>query len=407
MSGWAGSLAARAASVGRGLDRSLALLAAIAFIAQTGVAVMLPLLPLYATQLGASPSVLGILTSAFAITNAAAQLAAGFLVERFGTRRLVPSGMSVYAAGNALIATATAAVPLIAWRSMAGFGAGISLVAERLYLSQVIDRARLAFANGLLSAAGSAGSVAGPVLGGFLAETDLRLPFVLVAVTSALAATAAWFLPRPRPGGPDTATPAAGNPTPRIDRRALAILLAANVGLLAGFGSFITTYGAFAEGVLLWSRREVGLVFALFGLGSIVLGPWLGHQADRRGRRLIAILSCVPVVLFVLALVAALPRPVIYISAVASGGGIAGFQAAWYALLVGATGGVRGGRAFGIVSAFSTLGIVIGATSAAALWEAVDIHLGVAVTAVVVVFAAVAMAVFREPRPDAPAPTLA
>src|SRR3546814_1415923 len=51
------------------------------------------------------------------------------------------------------------------FRSLAGAGSGVAQVAERLYLTQVADRARLAFANGILSAAGSAGSVAGPTIG--------------------------------------------------------------------------------------------------------------------------------------------------------------------------------------------------------------------------------------------------
>lgn len=394
MSGFVGSLANRASELGRGLDRSLALLAAIAFISQVGVAVMLPLLPLYATQLGASPHVLGLLTSSFAVTNAIGQLAAGFLAQRTGPRRLIPAGTGLYAAGNALIASATAAVPLIAWRSMAGLGAGLGLVSERLYVSQVVDRARLAFGNGLLSAAGSAGTVAGPVLGGFLADADLRLPFILVAVTSAVAATSALLLPRPTTSEPTAAERTATEAAGRIDRRSLAILLLAMIGLLAGFGAFITTYAPFADSALGWSRREVGIVFALFGLGSIVIGPWLGHQADRHGRRPVAIVSCLPVALFTIALVAGLPRPVVYVAAIAAGGGIAGFQAAWYALLVGVTGGVRGGRAFGTVSAVSTLGIVIGALTASTLWEAVDIRLGLLVATVAVGFAGLAMTAF-------------
>ena len=54
------------------------------FIVQVGVAVMLPLLPLYARSLGAAPLELGLLTSSFAITNAIGQLMAGFL--RSGSR---------------------------------------------------------------------------------------------------------------------------------------------------------------------------------------------------------------------------------------------------------------------------------------------------------------------------------
>lgn len=58
----------------RALDPALLLLAAMVFVVQVGVAVMLPLLPLYALSLGASPFVLGLLTSVFALTNAGGQL---------------------------------------------------------------------------------------------------------------------------------------------------------------------------------------------------------------------------------------------------------------------------------------------------------------------------------------------
>ena len=156
----------RLAELGRGLDRSLALLAAIAFVTQIGVAIMLPLLPLYAVELGASPIVLGLLTSVFALTNAGGQLLAGVLSDRTGPRRLVPAGMGLYAVSNILISTAVSALPLIIWRGLAGLGGGTSLVSERLYVKRVVDRSRLAFANGLLSAAGSAGQVAGPAIGG-------------------------------------------------------------------------------------------------------------------------------------------------------------------------------------------------------------------------------------------------
>jgi len=147
----------RLAGLAQGLDPSIALLAAIAFVTQTGVAIMLPLLPLYATQLGASPGVLGWMTSIFAITNAGGQLVSGYLADRVGPRRLIPTGAAIYAGCNILIASATSALPLLAWRGLAGLGGGITLVGERLYLRGVVDQARLAFANGLLSAAGSAG----------------------------------------------------------------------------------------------------------------------------------------------------------------------------------------------------------------------------------------------------------
>ncbi|HYU49284.1 MAG TPA: MFS transporter, partial [Candidatus Limnocylindria bacterium] len=364
------------------------------FITQLGMAVMLPLLPLYATQLGASPTVLGLLTAAFGVTNAIGQLTGGFLAERFPARRLVPTGIGVYAAANVLIATAAAAVPLVAFRALAGLGAGLNQVAERLYVTQVTASARRAFANGVLSAAGAAGQVLGPAIGGLLAAvSDLRVPFILVGFTSALATGAALFLPRPRRASvtatPDLAGAADGMPaltaadasdalsTAPLARRPLAILLVSNLALMSGFGAFITTYAPFATANLGWSKAEVGIVFSMFGLGSVALGPWLARRADRTGRRRMAIVGVIPVVAFTLALALALPRPVLYATAIVGGGGLTAFEASWFALLAGATDDGRRGRAFGFVTAVSNLGIVVGAMLAAQAWELVDIRLGV------------------------------
>ena len=378
----------RAIAAARALDRPLALLAAMAFITQVGVAVMLPLLPLYATQLGASPTVLGLMTAIFGVTNAAGQLAGGFLAERFPARRLVPGGIGVYATANVLIATATAAVPLIVFRALAGLGSGVNQVAERLYVTQVTASARRAFANGVLSASGAAGSVLGPAIGGLLAAvSDLRVPFILVGVTSALATGAALFLPRPAvrderahasPADATgaTADEAQASASAPLARRPLVVLLVSNFALMAGFGAFITTYAPLVTTQLGWSKVEVGVVFSMFGLGSVLLGPWLARRADRTGRRRMAVLGAIPILLFSLVLVAALPRPIIYFEAIVAGGGLTAFEASWFALLAAATDEGRRGRAFGFVTAVSNLGIVVGAIAASQAWELVDVRLG-------------------------------
>ena len=79
----------RVRRVAGAIDPALGVLAFIGFISQVGIAVMLPLLPLYATELGATPFVLGLLTSSFAVTNAVGQLGTGFLVDRWGSRRFI------------------------------------------------------------------------------------------------------------------------------------------------------------------------------------------------------------------------------------------------------------------------------------------------------------------------------
>jgi MFS family permease len=397
----------------------------MAFITQVGVSIMLPLLPLYATSLGATPTVLGLLTSSFAVLIAVGQLAGGYLVERVAPRRLVSLGIGTYAAANVLISTAGAALPLIAFRSIAGLGSGVNQVSERLYVAQAIDRARLAFANGVLSAAGSAGAVLGPTVGGLLVGvSDLRLPFLVVSATSTLAFIGSLFLPKPPKEGPAKVTeapdgaaasakaaPAVTPPsTPAVGRRfawsaatrILVILFLIQSSFQASFGAFITTYAVFTQERLGWATAEVGLVFSAFGLGSILLGPVLANLADRRGRRDVGILGAGLILLFPIVFFAEAPRPVLYLVSVISGAGVTALEASYFALLADATDGGRRGRAYGGISALSSLGIVVGATAASQIWDRTgDVGLGLLMTAGGLVLVVGFLLLYPRDRPEA------
>jgi MFS family permease len=385
----------RGARLATAIDPALALLAAIGFVSQVGIAVMLPLLPLYATELGAPPFVLGLLTSSFAVTNAVGQVGSGFLAERIGARRTLTGGVGLYASMNALIATAASAPWLLAWRSIAGFGGGAMIISERIYIAQIADPARRGFSNGVISAAQSAGSVAGPAVGSIAAAIGgLRAPFVLVALTSTIAFVGTLFLPSPAERR-QSAIVDADAEEPPIPVGQLATLLVANGALLASYGAFITTYAPLATTRLGWSILDVGIAFSFFGAGSIVLGPWLGHMADQYGRRRVAILAPLPLTAFGLGLFVGLPHAAILALAFLGGAGLTAFSAAWFALLAETAGERRLSRTFGIISAASSIGIVVGALAAAELWERVDITAGTLLAAVAPIVAGLAMVAFR------------
>ena len=361
----------------RSLPTPLLILAAMTFISSLGISMMLPLLPLYGLALGATPVELGLMTSAFAVANAMAQFATGFLNDRFGPRRFIAGGIATYGAANALIAGAPTATALIGFRAIAGFGAGANLVSARLYVAQVADRARLSFANSIISAASSAGNVAGPAIGGLLAAAfTLRAPFVAVAATSAVAFVAALWLPPTRITDVHEAGPA--ETTAFIDRSVL-VLLVSNFLLSAGFGGWITSYAPYATARLGWTTLEVGVLFTLFAIGDITLGPWIGRLADRTGRRRIAIAAGFPVALFGVALVGGFPRVLLYFTAYLAGAGLTAFFSSWYALLTIAVPAARRGRVFGVVSAIGNVGTVAGALGASAIWQSIDLGLALVV----------------------------
>ena len=191
---------------------------------------------------------------------------------------------------------------------------------------------------------------------------------------------------------------------PDHGRRRLLALFFAQLALNAGFGAFITTYAIFATTDLGWTTVDVGIVFSMFGIGSVVIGPWLARQADRTGRRRMAILGCIPVACFGLVFAAGAPHLLVYVTAIAGGGGLTGFEASWFALLAAETDDGRRGRIFGTMTALTNLGVVVGALGAAPSWDQLDIHAAVIMSALSAsCLAAVAMFAY-PPGTDSPDP---
>lgn len=379
----------------RDLRGALAILAGMSFISQVGIAMMLPLIPLYALELGASRAQLGYLTSAFSAANLVSQLGSGFLIDRIGSRPLIRAGIGAYAGANVLIATASNAVSVIAYRGVAGLGGGANLVADRVYLSQTAAPERLAFTNGVLSAAASSGQLIGPAIGGVLGQFyGLSAPFVVVAITSGLAFIGSLFLPVPPRRPAPTVAPGA------FLNRAIVVILVANLLLLTTYGGFITTFAAYATTQLGWQTFEVGFVFSFFALGSILLGPWLAGLADRTGRRRMAIIGAALIALFGVSFAAELPRPLLYAVAALSGAGIAVFTASTFALLTAASPEARRGRTFGFVNAFASLGVIVGAIGGTAIWDLLGLRMAILAVSGGAALAGVALLAFpREPVP--------
>jgi len=343
----------------------LGIVAAVSFVSSLGIGVMLPLLPLYAVSLGATPLQLGLMTGGFALMNTVGQLLAGLYMDRGGSLRLVRLGTGVYAAANALIATIHDASALIAFRGMAGLGAGADLIGSRVYLARVARAERMGFVNGVLGSAGSAGTVLGPAFGGtVVALFDLRAPFVIVALTSTLALIGLLTLRMPT----SEAVRMKADMQPVFNRPVITLLLA-NTLLATGFGGFMTTYAPFATQIRGWSTFEVGLLFTAAGAGAVAFGAGLGLLADKTGRRRLAIVATIPASLMGLGIVFDLAHPLLYALMFIAGAGMAGFTASWFALLNEAAPQGRKGRTIGVVSALSNVGTIAGALGASALWQ--------------------------------------
>jgi predicted MFS family arabinose efflux permease len=151
--------------------------------------------PNLVVEIGVDPSELGLLTSAYFITFAAAQLPLGVLLDRFGPRRIEAFLLLFAGLGAWVFAEAETLSGLVAGRALIGFGVSACLMAA--FKAYVIwyPREQLPSIYGYQMAAGGLGALAATApVEAALAITDWRGVFVALAVLTLVMAVLVYVV---------------------------------------------------------------------------------------------------------------------------------------------------------------------------------------------------------------------
>jgi EmrB/QacA subfamily drug resistance transporter len=120
------------------------------------------------------------------------------LSDRYGRRAMLLLGMSLFLAGSALAASAQDMTQLIAWRGLQGLGAGALEGLSFILVADLYAGRRNASLQGLLAGLMGLSFIAGPLVGGFLADhVGWRWAFLVnLPIGLAALAVVANVLPR-------------------------------------------------------------------------------------------------------------------------------------------------------------------------------------------------------------------
>ncbi len=135
-----------------------------AFVDTVGMAMIIPLLPYYATNLGANATAVGVLISTFAVAQLVSAPLWGRLSDRVGRRPAIIAGLLLSAVAYLVFAAADSLVLLLASRIIQGVGGGTIGVVQA-YATDLSPPESRTKTLGWLSATTSASAVLGPVLG--------------------------------------------------------------------------------------------------------------------------------------------------------------------------------------------------------------------------------------------------
>jgi MFS transporter, DHA1 family, multidrug resistance protein len=308
-----------------GLPREAAVLSAVSFTVALGYGIVAPGIPAFARQFGVSVAAAASVISAFALMRVAFALPAGRLADRFGSRRVMATGIAVVAVSSLLAGFSRSFGQLLVLRGVGGLGSAMFSVSAQALLLASVPGDQRGRASGLYNGGFLLGGITGPALGGVVAAWSLRAPFFLYAallvVPAVIAAVALG--PAARPVAPRAAV------RPRESLAVLAEALrnrayqaVAAVNLADGF-AILGVRGAiiplFVRDSLHRPATWTGIGFGVFAaLNAAALLP-AGRAADTLGRRPVMAAGCAFSAAGLLML-AVLPGPWTYLAALAVAG---------------------------------------------------------------------------------------
>lgn len=247
----------------------------------------IPVVPLFAKELGAEAVMVGLINSAFLLTCGICALPLGLLADRIGRRALINGGLLLSLTTALLLAISTSPLQLLVIYLF--FGLGLAAIGPTLmaYVADISPATHLGRSYGAYTLAIYSGMSLGPALGGLTTQAlGFRPLFVASAVLTGAVLLLAWaFLPNPDPRLAPAVPWESTSSWRRLLRHPPLIgCWTVTLGGCFGLGMFIT----FAP-LLLKERHlpvsQIGLVFGLQAAVNALSRIPLGRLSDRLTRR--------------------------------------------------------------------------------------------------------------------------
>jgi DHA1 family multidrug resistance protein-like MFS transporter len=279
------------------MQRALQALLVSIFVAMLGLGIVGPIMPLYAENLGATFTQIGLLSSAWSIARFIFSAPAGRLSDTVSRKKVIMGGLLAYAIVSLLYVIAWDFNSLLTFRFLHGIGSAATMPVAMAYAAELAPQGQEGKYMGTLNLAMFGGMGLGPLIGGSLTDMfSLEAPFyVMCGMTAFSLVLVLVFLPEAQSNIERT-----NKPRPSL-KKVLSnkVLLASFVfravnalgrGAIMGFLTiFMTT--AVAEGGMALSVTAAGWVLSIGQLSNAALQQPCGKLADRYNKNILIIVG--------------------------------------------------------------------------------------------------------------------
>jgi len=355
------------------------------FVSMLGFGLVMPLLPIYARDFGATGTQLGFLTASFAIARLITTFPGGWLADRAGRKKPVILGLLAYSAVMSLYGFSQDVNQLILLRGLQGLASGIVWpVISTMVVEMVLPRDR-SKAMGLHEMMHFLGMVIGPALGGVLAGVfTIAIPFLVCGVLAFFSSLIVALTVQETV----SAKQRTENPHPRTDSRistrneAISTLkkLTPYTSIFIGLciAQFILVFSnALMQPVLsVYANEEmgisevgVGMLFTVQGIVTLLATIPMGIVADEVGRKPMIVLGkIIHASAALLVIVSGSLWPLLLVMTM-RGFGRSMSNPSITAMFSGLVSTSKRGRGMGIFNLFRNVGLVVGSAVGGFLYE--------------------------------------
>ncbi|MEH7385016.1 MFS transporter [Bacillus sp. JJ1521] len=341
--------------------KALPILFAVMFLVYVGFGIIIPVIPFYAEDLGASPTELGLLMAVYSLMQFLFAPMWGRISDRIGRKPVMMIGIFGLAVSFFLMALSTDLWMLFAARIIGGFLSAANMPTVMAYAADITSEEDRGKGMGVIGASIGLGFIFGPAIGGIFSKTDLQMPFyiagtlslftfflVMLVLKESLSKEERHHTGRKRTGllkalnGPES------------------VLFFLSLFITLSLSGLEATFAYFAAEKAGLGTTELGYIFMIMGLaGAIVQGGLVGRLTKRFGEGFV-----IQIGIFVSALGFLLilftkdfPTAAIYLTIFGVGNGI--IRPAVSALLTKRS-KTGHGSVTGLLSSFDSLGRILG-----------------------------------------------
>ncbi|QED46260.1 MFS transporter [Cytobacillus dafuensis] len=166
--------------------RVLPILFLVMFLVMVGFGIIIPVLPFYAEEIGASPAQLGWLMAVYSLMQLIFAPIWGKVSDRIGRKPVILLGIAGLSISFFLQAFSGQLWMLFAARMIGGILSSANMPTVMAYVADITSEENRGKGMGVVGAATGLGFVFGPAIGGVFSKISLTMPFFLAGATSAI-----------------------------------------------------------------------------------------------------------------------------------------------------------------------------------------------------------------------------